>query len=314
LALKNQVGIKFFLLSIFFIYCINLHTLRNMKWQKKYTAQGFYIENKFESLCVVTLGDGGISFSFVVVRRREIISHFSYGIRTTPRKILYINSVSLSVRLSEWTEPHFFQDEAPFLHSSKIHKEVLRCSSLHKHTHINFLLYVRLSVCDGGFGGWERQRLVKQWATTTISAPARCTNQDLISTKHCSCPKGRNDGRIASLSHCTRGGYKNLPLPPPTTERIDDYMEERVFGNFQNFREPRFKMSEPGFWVFSPSSGKGVNTWTDNLRVHTVGSDTCTTLVGTTALSHNIVFICGDINALGWDPRVLFWENFRLWW
>jgi hypothetical protein len=29
-------------------------------------------------------------------------------------------------------------------------------------------------------------------------------------------------------------------------------------------------------------SGKGVNTRTDNLRVHTAGSDTCTTSVGTT--------------------------------
>jgi hypothetical protein len=90
-------------------------------------------------------------------------------------------------------------------------------------------------------------------------------------------------------------------------------MEERVFGNFQNFREPRFKMSEPGFWVFSPPSGKGINTRTNNLRVHTVGSDTRIMSVGTTALSHNIVFICGDVNALGWDPRVLFWENFGLW-
>jgi hypothetical protein len=70
-------------------------------------------------------------------------------------------------------------------------------------------------------------------------------------------------------------------------------------------------MSEPGFWVFSPPSSKGVNTQTDNLRVHTASSRT--TSVGTTALSHNIVFICGDINALGWDPRVLFWENFGLW-
>jgi len=78
-------------------------------------------------------------------------------------------------------------------------------------------------VCHGGFGGWGRERLVKQQATdvslwqvwtTTVSAPARCTNQDLISTKHRSRPKGRNDGRIASLSHRTKGGYKNLPLPP----------------------------------------------------------------------------------------------------
>jgi hypothetical protein len=104
------------------------------------------------------------------------------------------------------------------------------------------------------------------------------------------------------------------PSPPPlTTERTDNYIKERVFENFQNFREPRFKMSEPGFWVFSPPSGKGVNTRTDNLRVHTAGSDTRTTSVGIIALIHNIVFICGDINALGWDPRVLFWENFWLW-
>jgi hypothetical protein len=44
-----------------------------------------------------------------------------------------------------------------------------------------------------------------------------------------------------------------------------------------------------------------------------VGSNTRTTLIGTTTLSHNIVFICGGINALRWDPRVLFWENFELW-
>jgi hypothetical protein len=167
----------------------------------------------------------------------------------------------------------------------------------------------------GGRGRWSNERPVSVsdggW-TTTVSTPARCTNQDLISTKHCSHPKGRNDGWIASLSHRTKGGYKNLPLPPPT-ERTGGYIEARVFKNFQNFQEPRFKMSEPGFWVFSPLSGKGVNTQTNNLRVHTAGSDTRTTSVGTIELSHNIVFICGDINALGWDPRVLFWENFRLW-
>jgi hypothetical protein len=69
-------------------------------------------------------------------------------------------------------------------------------------------------------------------------------------------------------------------------------------------------MSKPGFWVFSPTLSKGVNTRIDNMRVHMVVFDTRTTSVGTTALSHNIVFICGDINALGWDPRILFWENF----
>jgi hypothetical protein len=91
-------------------------------------------------------------------------------------------------------------------------------------------------------------------------------------------------------------------FPSPTIERVGGYIEERVFENFQNFREPRFKMLESEFWVFSPPSSKGVNTRIDNLRVHMVGSDTRTMSIGTTTLSHNIVFICGDINALGWDP------------
>jgi hypothetical protein len=66
-------------------------------------------------------------------------------------------------------------------------------------------------------------------------------------------------------------------------ERIDGYIEERVFENFQNFREPRFKMSESGFWVFSRQ--KEINIRTDNLRVHMVGSDTRTMSIETTACS-----------------------------
>ncbi len=31
-----------------------------------------------------------------------------------------------------------------------------------------------------------------------------------VSTKHCSRPKGKNDDRITSLSHRTKGRYKNL--------------------------------------------------------------------------------------------------------
>jgi hypothetical protein len=42
---------------------------------------------------------------------------------------------------------------------------------------------------------------------------------------------------------------KTFPSPL-TTERTDGYIKERVFENFQNFREKKFKMSEPRFWVF----------------------------------------------------------------
>jgi hypothetical protein len=51
-----------------------------------------------------------------------------------------------------------------------------------------------------------------------------------------------------------------------------------------------------------PPSGKGVNTWTDNRRVHTAGSNTCTTSVGTTTLNHNILFICGGYKCLRVGP------------
>jgi hypothetical protein len=77
---------------------------------------------------------------------------------------------------------------------------------------------------------------MKQRATTTVFALVRCKNQDLISTKHRSCPKERNDGRITSLSHRTKGGYKNLPLAPPTTKRTGGYIEELSGTKVQNVR------------------------------------------------------------------------------
>jgi hypothetical protein len=122
---------------------------------------------------------------------------------------------------------------------------------------ICFIWFSSLAFClsDGGFGGWGRERPVKQRATGVSlwrGLDHHSFRVQTVSTKHCNRPKGKNDGRIASLSHRTKGEYKNLPLPlPPTTERTGGYIEERVFGNFQNFREPRFKMSKPGFWVFS---------------------------------------------------------------
>ncbi len=83
-----------------------------------------------------------------------------------------------------------------------------------------------------------------------------------------------------------------------------------VLGNFQKFWEPRFKVAEPVFWgvVFNP---RRVREYIPGMI--TGGSDTRTTSVGTTAISHSIVFFCRDINALGWDPRVLFWRNLELW-
>jgi len=68
----------------------------------------------------------------------------------------------------------------------------------------------------------------------------------IVFIKHCSRPKSRNDGRIASLSHCTRDGYKNFLLPP-TTERIGGYIEECVFENFKTFGNQGSKCQNQGF-------------------------------------------------------------------
>jgi len=73
-----------------------------------------------------------------------------------------------------------------------------------------------------------------------------------------------------------------LSPPAPTTEKIGGYIEERVFGNFlSGTKVQNVKIGVLGFFT----SGKGVNTRTDNLRVHTTGSNTRTTSVGTTARS-----------------------------
>jgi hypothetical protein len=89
--------------------------------------------------------------------------------------------------------------------------EITCCKCTSKNTPTSSYILILLSVCDRAWeGGW----------TTTVSASARCTNQYLISTKHRNRLKGRNDGRIASLSHRTRGGYKNLPPPPTTHHQI----------------------------------------------------------------------------------------------
>jgi hypothetical protein len=104
-----------------------------------------------------------------------------------------------------------------------------------------------------------------------------------VSTKHCSRPKSRNDGRIASLSHRTRGGYKNLPFPPHywKNQRLYKGACFRKFSKLSGTKVQNVKTRVLGFLT----SGKGVNTQTDNLRVHTAGSDTRTMSVETTARS-----------------------------
>jgi len=153
---------------------------------------------------------------------------------------------------------------------------------------IIYINSLRPSVClsDGGFGGWGRERPVKQWATGVSlwwGLDHHNFRVQTVSTKHCSRLKGRNDGRIASLSHRTKGGYKNLPLPPHYRKNRRLYRGAcfQKFPKLSGTKVQNVKTRVLGLFT----SGKGVNTQTDNLRVHTVDSDTPTTSVGTTARS-----------------------------
>jgi len=143
---------------------------------------------------------------------------------------------------------------------------------------------VRLS--DGGFGGWGRERPVKQ-RTTGVNLWRGLDHHGFrvqtVSTKHCSCPKGRNDGRIASLSHCTRAGYKNLPLPLHYRKNRRLYRGAcfRKFPKLSGTKVQNVRTEVLGFLTL----GKGVNTRTNNSRVHTTDSDTYTTSVWTIARS-----------------------------
>ncbi len=96
--------------------------------------------------------------------------------------------------------------------------------------------------------------------------------------------KGRNDGRIASLSHRTRGEYKNLPLPPLHYQKNRRLYRGTCFRKFPKLSRTKVQNVRTGVLGFL-TSGKGVNTRTNNLRVHTAGSDTRTMSVGTIARS-----------------------------
>jgi hypothetical protein len=136
-----------------------------------------------------------------------------------------------------------------------------------------------------------------------------------VSTKHCSRPKGRNDGRIASLSHRTRGGYKNLPHSPPPHYRKNRRSYRgtcfRKFPKLLGTKVQNVRTEVLGFLT----SGKGVNTQNDNLRVHTAGSDTRTTSVRTIACSgwlewrsHGCPKVTGTTSA-NWYPKSFTYRN-----
>jgi len=129
----------------------------------------------------------------------------------------------------------------------------------------------------GGKGRWSSERLVSVcdggW-TTTVSM-YKSSPQSIAAV--------RRVGMMVE-SHRTRGGYKNLPLPPPHYQKNRRLYRGTCFWKFPKLSRTKVqnvKIEVLGFLT----SGKGVNTWTNNLRVHTTGFDTHTTSVRTTARS-----------------------------
>jgi hypothetical protein len=77
---------------------------------------------------------------------------------------------------------------------------------------------------------------------------------------------------------------KTFPFPPPHYRKNCRLYRGACFRKFPKLsgtKVQNVRIRVLGFLT----SGKGVNTWIDNLRVHAVGSDTRTTSVKTTARS-----------------------------
>jgi hypothetical protein len=135
----------------------------------------------------------------------------------------------------------------------------------------------------GGSGRWSSRRSV---SVCDGVGPSRFSHRSSVQTRTWS-PQNivRNDGRIASLSHCTRGRYKNLPLPPPHYQKNRRLYRGACFRKFSKLLGTKVQNVRTGVLGFLTPLGKGVNTRTDNLRVHMADSDTRTTSVETTARS-----------------------------
>ncbi len=119
-------------------------------------------------------------------------------------------------------------------------------------------------VCDGGW-------------TTTVSM-YKPSPQSITVVRRVGMTIGSHPSPTAP-----KADIKTFPSPPNYRKNRQLYKGEC----FQKFSKlSRIKVQNVRTKVLSfLTSGKGVNTRTDNLRVHTAGSNTCTTSVGTIARS-----------------------------
>jgi hypothetical protein len=148
-------------------------------------------------------------------------------------------------------------------------------------------MYICLSVSDGGFGGWGRERPMKQWATvlvydggwTTTVSVYKPSPQSIAAVRRVGMTVGSHPSPIAP-----EADIKNFPPPPPPPHyRKNRWLYRgacfRKFPKLSGTKVQNVRTEVLGFLM----SSKGMNTRTDNLRVHTARFDTRTTSVRTTS-------------------------------
>jgi len=125
-----------------------------------------------------------------------------------------------------------------------------------------------VSVCDGG---WTIMVFVYKSSPQSIAAVRRV---------------GMTVGLHPSPT-APEANIKTFPSPPtpPTNYRKNRWLYRKTcFWKFPKLSGTKVQNVKTGVLGFL-TSGKGINTQTNNLRVHTVGFDTRTTSVGTTTRS-----------------------------
>jgi len=170
-----------------------------------------------------------------------------------------------------------------------------------------------VSLFDGGFGGWGRERPVKQRTTgvslwrgwTTTIFVYKPSPQNIAAVRRVGMTVGLHPSPTAP-----EADIKTFPSPPHYRKNRRLY-RRACFRKFPKLSETKVQNVRTGVLGFL-TSGKGVNTRTDNLRVHTAGSDTHTTSVGTTThsgwlewRSHGCLKVTGTTSLL-WSHEILY--------
>jgi hypothetical protein len=153
------------------------------------------------------------------------------------------------------------------------------------------ILYINsLRLSNGGFGGWGRERPVKQqvtgvslwWGWTTTVSVYKSFPQIIAAIQ-------RVGMTVGSHPYPTAPDAVKKTLPPPPPPPPHYRKNRRLYRGVCFWKFPKLSGTKVqnvrtevlGFLTL----GKGVNTRTDNLKVHMAGSNTHTTSVGTTMRS-----------------------------